>query len=211
MKVMTKWIRGSSKALLLACLLIAMPGTVQGQGFEIRAGYSGAALSTPGWSPGFGPHLGVVLGGRWGSRLRIEYRSQGRDGGEIPSYCGGTFACTVGPFHEELIVRALGIGVDRMVLRRERLDVLGVLRGGFFWQGRHLTHLETGEERDRADVIDFGLGLGIEARLVRRVLGVSPVAWATYDRIIERECLADASCYGGRNHLEVGLGVTVGF
>ena len=37
-----------------------------------------------------------------------------------------------------------------------------------------------------------------------------PMAWVKYDRLFQRECPADGTCYGDRHHLEFGLGMTFG-
>ncbi len=197
------------KVLSLTLLLLVVPVGIRGQGLQVHTGYSGALLSTPGWSPSHGPYIGVTLG-RWlGSGLRIEYRGQVRDVGEIPGFCG--FAtCTDGPFEETLFLRSFGLGVSRPVLSGDRLDLLGVVRGALFMQGRHLTHVTTGEEFDRSDVSDYGLGAGLEAHLSSGFLGFTPMAWVMYDRLFQRECPADGTCYGNRNHIELGVGITFG-
>jgi hypothetical protein len=73
-----------------------------------------------------------------------------------------------------------------------------------------MTHVSSGEEFKRNDVFDHGFGAGLEAHLSSGLLGVTPLAWVMYDRIFQRECPADGTCYGDRNHLELGLGMTLG-
>jgi len=200
---------GHLKVLSLTLLFLVLPAGVRGQAVQVQIGYTGALLSTSGWSPSHGPYIGVTLG-RWlGAGLRIEYRSQVRDGGEISGFCGA-FTCTDGPFEETLFLRSFGLGVSRPVLHGDRVELLAVVRGGLFMQGRHLTHVITREEFDRSDVFDYGLGAGLEAHLSSGFWGLTPMAWVAYDRLFQRECPADSSCYGGRNHLEFGMGMTFG-
>lgn len=197
------------KALSLTLLFLVLPAGVRGQAVQVHIGYTGALLSTSGWSPSHGPYIGVTLGSWLGSGLRIEYRSQVRDGGVISGFCGFAF-CTDGPFEEALYLRSFRLGIGRSVLQGDRVELVGVLRAGLFMQGRHMTNVTTGEEFNRSDVSDYGLGAGLEAHLSWGFWGLTPMAWVAYDRLFQRECPADSSCYGGRNHLEFGLGMTFG-
>jgi hypothetical protein len=192
-----------------ATLLFTTPGAADAQGLRGHVGFGPSALSTPGWSPAYGPSVGIEFGGWLGTRVRVDYRSAARDSGEIVRFCGFA-SCTEGPFDREHFVRSLGVGFSRRLVEASRLELAGVLRARFFQQGRHLTHLETGEELDRDDVIDYGLGVGVEARLASSVFGVHPMVWLAYDRLLQRECPADGSCYHDRNHLEAGLGLSFG-
>jgi hypothetical protein len=80
-----------------------------------------------------------------------------------------------------------------------------------FAQGRHMTDLETDEDFDRSRVTDVGFGTRLEARSRLGIRGLRPMAWVAYDRISSTGCPADGTCYGGRNHLEIGLGLMFGF
>ena len=197
------------RVLAAAVFLFTVPAAAEAQGVRVRLGYGASALSTPGWSPGYGPLIGLEFGGWLGTGIRVDYRSASRDSGEIVWFCGFA-SCTVGPFDEDLFLRSLGLGLGRPLLRVDQIELTGVLRGRFFWQGRHLTHLETGDEFDRSDVTDYGLGVGVEARSGSDIFGVHPMIWVAYDRVMQRDCPADGTCYGGRNHLDVGLGLTFG-
>ena len=204
------YLKGSMKALSLTLLILVLPAGVRGQKLQVHIGYTGALLSTSGWSPSHGPYLGVTLGSWLGSGLRIEYRSQVRDGGVISSV-GGFAGSTDGPFEQALYLRSLGLGIGKPVLQGDRVDLVGVLRVGLFMQGRHVIHLTTREEFNTDDVLDYGLGVGLEAHLSWGFWGLTPMAWVAYDRLFQLERgVADGTSYGGRNHLEFGMGMTFG-
>jgi hypothetical protein len=173
-------------------------------------GYGVSALSTPEWTPVRGPSVGLEFLGWPGWGIGIEYRDARRGRGEISGYCGFD-SCIEGPFTEEVFLRSVGLHLNRRVFEEERLEVRVALRALLFAQGRHMTDVQTGEGFDRSRVTDFGYGVRLETRSRTGTRGLRPLAWMAYDRITSTGCPADGTCYGGRNHVEIGLGLMFGF
>jgi hypothetical protein len=196
-----------SLAAAAVLILLASPGAARGQVVvDLNLGYQGALLSTEDWSPGHGPSFGLAAG--WGrTRLHVDYGLQTRDGGAVTGYCE-FFGCVDGPFDESFFLHVLRLGVGRSVYRSGALDLGGAVRGGLFVQGRHLTHVDTGDELDRGRTTDLGVGVAAEARVTRWGRSLAPRLWLAYDRIFGGECPADGTCYGARNRLELGVGVS---
>jgi hypothetical protein len=173
-------------------------------------GYGVSALSTPEWTPAHGPSVGLEFLGWLGWGIGIEYRDARRGRGEVSGYCGFEF-CIEGPFTEEVFLRSVGLDLNRRIFEDERLEVRVALRALLFAQGRHMTDVQTGEQFDRSRVTDVGYGARIETRSRSGIRGLRPLAWMAYDRISPTGCPADGTCYGGRNHVEIGLGLMLGF
>ena len=108
-----RFVLGLVTVVYVPLLLLLAPAEVRGQGLQVHGGYSGAVLSTSEWSPGHGPYIGVTLGQWLGLGLRIEYRSQVRDAGEIRGFRPGG-NCKRGPVHEE----KKGGGIAQLGIKR---------------------------------------------------------------------------------------------
>ena len=197
-------------ALTLAAFAVLLPAAIEGQVAQLRIGYGASALSTPEWTPVHGPAAAIEFQGWPGWGISIEFRDVRRSRGETAGYCGFEF-CIEGPFTEEVFLRSVGLGLNRRVVEEERLEVWVGLQGRLFAQGRHMTDVETGEEFNRSRVVDVGYGARLEARSRSGIRGLRPLAWLAYDRISPTGCPSDGTCYGGRNHAEVGLGLMLGF
>jgi hypothetical protein len=193
--------------LILATALV--PTAIEGQVAQLRVGYGVSALSTSDWTPVHGPSIGLEFQAWPGWGISVEYRDASRGRGEVTGYCGFEF-CVEGPFAEEVFLRSVGLGLDRRILEDERLEVRVALQGRLFAQGRHMTDVETGEEFDRSRVVDAGYGARIEARSRSGIRGLIPLAWMAYHRLSPTGCPSDGTCYGGRNHVEIGLGLMFG-
>lgn len=124
-------------------------------------------------------------------------------GGEISGYCG--LICVTGPFNSDYVLRTLAVGASYAptVGRWGNVSVGASISGTWHYQ-----RLDTGEVSRRSSVgPDLGVGAYGDVRLRPVTFGLRPVAYLQVDRIGATECLADATCYGGRNLVAMGIGV----
>lgn len=153
---------------------------------------------------GFRVGLLAPVWGRFG--VRAGFSSVREPGGEIPGYCG--LFCVTGPFDSSYLLRTLAAGASYALAEGSWGTLTAGVSGSASWQHERLNHLETGEVTSHGSVgPDLGVGAFGDVRIRPLLLGLRPVAYVQYDRIGATNCVADASCFGGRNLLAMGVGL----
>ncbi len=93
------------------------------------------------------------------------------------------------------------------MLRVSSIDLALSLNLSMYVQAQDLTRRATGERSTRGKASDYGIGPEATVRFPAVVLGLRPVVYARYDRVLQSGCDADAACYGDRDVASLGVGV----